>query len=76
MSFERLDFKACQLRRFIIGRTLKFRGNRLIARLRGNLKLVFPHGKRIDSYLKHGKENERRFVKWLAVGRFLSSCND
>ena len=80
MNFERLDdVKYCQLRRFIICRPLDSRlkdGNKLITKLMSEFQIGVPRGAKIGSYLKHDKQNKKRLVKWLLVGRLLSSCND
>lgn len=81
MNFERFDdIKYRQLRtEFLFCRPLNSRlkdGNKLIAKLMSEFQTILPSGRKIGSYLKHDKQNEKRLVKWLAVGRLLSSHND
>jgi len=80
MNFERLhDFKYCQLRRFAICRSLNSTlkdENKLITKHTSEFQMGVPSGTKVGSYLKHDKQNEKRLVKWVAVGRLLSSCSD
>lgn len=51
-------------------------GMSLLPNLGCEFQIGVPSRTKISSYLKHDKQNEKRLVKWLAVGRLLSSRND